>query len=64
MEDLPIGSEITLKVVEDKETKCRSCDGCFFNELSRDLHDDFCANIKCLDSERADGKCVKFIRKE
>ena len=31
MEDLPIGSEIVLKVVETKEVHCT---GCFFDEIS------------------------------
>lgn len=32
MKDLPIDSEITLKVVESN-----SCDGCFFAELATDI---------------------------
>lgn len=31
MEDLPIGSEIVLKVVEDEKEECN---GCFFDEIS------------------------------
>ena len=31
MEDLPIGSEIVLNVVEEKEADCT---GCFFDEIS------------------------------
>lgn len=33
MGDLPIGSEITLKVVEDKKGECN---GCLFFELASD----------------------------
>lgn len=32
MEDLPIGSEIILKVVE---SETEECNGCFFDEISR-----------------------------
>lgn len=31
MEELPVGSEITLKVVEDKKGECN---GCFFYEFA------------------------------
>lgn len=31
MEDLPIGSEITLKVVE---SETEECNGCFFDEIN------------------------------
>lgn len=31
MEDLPIGSEVVLKVVETKEADCT---GCFFDEIA------------------------------
>ena len=31
MEDLPIGSEIVLKVVESEKEECN---GCFFDEIS------------------------------
>lgn len=33
MEDLSIGSEITLKVIETEE-----CSGCFFDDLSCDIN--------------------------
>ena len=41
MEDLPIGAEITLKVVERKEFECI---GCFFDEISRNIYE----NVKDL----------------
>ena len=36
MEDLPIGSEITLKVVESEKEECN---GCFFDEISSDIYE-------------------------
>ena len=57
MEDLPIGSEITLKVVESD-----SCNGCFFAELDTDIFENVCKRIKCTDSERKDRKNVQFKR--
>ena len=59
MEDLPIGSEITLKVVEsDKE----QCNGCFFDEISSNIYENVCNNFNCIASFRKDGKAVKFKR--
>ena len=52
MEDLPIGSEIVLKVIETKEIDCT---GCFFDI-------DICNRIKCASNERKDGKNVQFKR--
>ncbi len=57
MEDLPIGSEITLKVVESN-----SCDGCFFVELATDIFENVCKRIKCTADKRKDGKNVQFKR--
>ena len=60
MEDLPIGSEIVLKVVEIEKEECN---GCFFG------HDDTCYNptyngwgdgFQCEPKERSDGKNVIF----
>ena len=51
MEDLPIGSEVVLKVVEAK-----NCDGCFFDELACNMYDDICKRIKCYRLERKDRK--------
>lgn len=59
MIDIPIGSEITLKVVEDKK---EDCIGCFFDELQSDIYENPCKRIKCGSNERKDRKSVKFIR--
>lgn len=53
MEDLPIGSEITLKVVEDKKGECN---GCFFHEFASDMYAETCTGFKCGSTERKDGK--------
>ena len=57
MEDLPVGSEITLKVVEDKKGECN---GCFFYEFASDIYADTCTGFKCCSTERKDGKNVIF----
>ena len=58
MEELPVGAEVTLKVVE-----AYNCDCCFF------CHDDTCYNptyngwgdgFQCEPKERSDGKNVIF----
>lgn len=59
MEDLPIGSEITLKVVESEEA---DCSGCFFDEIANCINIDMCNRIKCASNERKDGKNVQFKR--
>lgn len=59
MIDIPIGSEITLKVVEDKKGNCI---GCFFDGLQGDIYENPCRRIKCNPNERKDRKRVKFIR--
>lgn len=59
MIDIPIGSEITLKVVEDEKVDCI---GCFFEELQSDIYENPCKRIKCDANERKDRKRVKFIR--
>lgn len=51
MEDLPVGSEIILKVVETEEVDCT---GCFF------AGDDIPCTGICCDFERSDGKNVIF----
>lgn len=55
MEDLPIGSEITLKVVEDKKGECN---GCFFNVAG------YCGaaqlGLDCVPKYRSDKKSVIF----
>lgn len=57
MEDLPIGAEITLKVVEHE-----GCDKCFFYEIASNINVNACERIKCARFERKDGKNVQFIR--
>jgi hypothetical protein len=57
MEDLSIGSEITLKVIETEE-----CSGCFFDDLSCDINENVCKRIKCGKNERKDRKNVQFRR--
>lgn len=59
MEDLPVGAEIVLKVVETKEA---DCSGCFFDELTCNMHDSICKRIKCDGLERKDRKNVQFKR--
>lgn len=59
MEDLPIGSEIVLKVIETKEIDCT---GCFFDEISSIINIDTCNRIKCASNERKDGKNIQFKR--
>ena len=57
MEELPVGSEITLKVVEDKKGECN---GCCFYECASDIYADTCTGFKCGSTERKDGKNVIF----
>ena len=57
MEELAVGSEITLKVVEDKKGECN---GCFFYEFASDIYADTCTGFKCGSTERKDGKNVIF----
>ena len=57
MEELPVGSEITLKVVEDKKGECN---GYFFYEFASDIYADTCTGFKCGSTERKDGKNVIF----
>ena len=57
MEDLPIGSEIILKVVE-----AENCDGCFFDEIASNIYENVCGNFICSASTRKDGKNVQFKR--
>lgn len=61
MEDLPIGSEIVLKVVETKDIHCT---GCFFDEIQASINVDSCNRIKCTSNERKDGKNVQFVREK
>ena len=59
MEDLPIGSEIILNVVE---TEKAGCNGCFFDEISRNSYENICKDICCAAINRKDKKNVQFIR--
>ena len=59
MEDLPIGSEIVLKVVE---SETEGCNGCFFDEISRNIYENICKDICCSAIDRKDGKNVQFKR--
>lgn len=59
MEDLPIGAEVVLKVVETKEADCT---GCFFDEIVNIINIETCNRIKCASNERKDGKNVQFKR--
>lgn len=59
MEDLSIGSEIVLKVVETEKDECN---GCFFNEICSNIYDNVCGDFSCSASTRKDGKNVQFKR--
>lgn len=59
MEDLPIGAEVVLKVVEHEEA---DCSGCFFDEIANCINIETCNRIKCASNERKDGKNVQFKR--
>ena len=57
MEDLPIGSEIVLKVVK---TEKEQCNGCFFDEICNNIYENVCGDFSA--STRKDGKAVQFKR--
>lgn len=59
MEDLPIGSEIVLKVVE---TEKEECNGCFFDEICGNIYENVCVDFNCSASTRKDKKNVQFKR--
>lgn len=59
MEDLPIGSEVVLKVVETKEADCT---GCFFDEICSNIYEKVCGDFSCSAIDRKDGKNVQFKR--
>ena len=59
MEDLPIGAEVILKVVEIEKEECN---GCFSNDICRDIYEIACGDLKCYAGERKDGKNVPFKR--
>ena len=59
MEDLPVGAEVTLKVVKtDKD----NCNGCFFDEIASNIYENVCGNFICSARTRKDGKNVQFKR--
>lgn len=59
MEDLPVGAEIVLKVVE---SETEECNGCFFDEISSNIYVNVCGDFNCSASTRKDGKAVQFKR--
>lgn len=61
MEELSIGSEITLKVVENEKNECN---GCFFDEISNNIFVNVCGDFACSASTRKDGKNVQFKREK
>ena len=59
MEDLNVGAEVTLKVIEtDKD----NCNGCFFDEIASNIYENVFGNFICSASNRKDGKNVQFKR--
>lgn len=54
MEDLPIGAEVVLKVVETKEADCT---GCFFDEIAKHNWGFDCAAVKYYYSHIFDTGC-------
>lgn len=59
MEDLPIGAEVVLKVVENEKSDCT---GCFFDEISNNIYENVCKDFCCGAINRKDGKNVQFKR--
>lgn len=59
MEDLPVGSEIVLKVTEVEKEECN---GCFFDEIASNIYENVCGDFNCSASTRKDGKNVQFKR--
>ena len=59
MEDIPVGCEIILKVVEDKKGECN---GCFYYEVTIDMYADTYTGFRCGSTERKDGKNIHFKR--
>ena len=59
MEDLPIGVEVVLKVVENEKSDCT---GCFFDEISSSIYENVCKDFCCGAINRKDGKNVQFKR--
>lgn len=59
MEDLPIGAEVVLKVVETEKSDCT---GCFFDEISNNIYENVCGDFNCSARTRKDKKNVQIIR--
>lgn len=59
MEDLPVGAEVVLKVVEAEKEECN---GCFFDEIASNIYENVCGAFNCSASTRKDGKNVQFKR--
>lgn len=59
MEDLSVGAEVVLKVVENEKNECN---GCFFDEISSNIYENVCGDFDCSASTRKDGKAVQFKR--
>ena len=60
MREYPIGSTVRLRVKESDTP----CNGCFFDEIQRDIYYDPCHAIKCNADERKDGRNVIFIEED
>ena len=48
--------------LETLEIEKEECNGCFFNEICRDIYEIVCQDFKCYAGERKDGKNVQFKR--
>ena len=59
MEDLPVGAEVVLKVVEAEDFDCT---GCFFDEICSNIYEKVCGDFSCSAIDREDGKNVQFKR--
>lgn len=58
MEDLAIGAEIVLKVVE---TEKEQCNGCFFDEICNNIYENVCGDFDCSASTRKRNKSYNLI---
>ena len=59
MEDLPVGAEIVLKVIENEKNECN---GCFFDEICNNIYENVCGDFDCAAIDRKDKKNVQFKR--
>jgi uncharacterized Fe-S center protein len=60
MEDLPIGSEITLKVVESETEECNGCFFCIEGTCYNPTRNDWADGFQCQPEDRSDGKSIIF----